>query len=1547
MATAKPVNIVHPQDLSQTSTSSTVSSRVIGNLDDNTKRHVTIGIALNNVLVPELKKYVDLRLSKLYKELVSKYSINTKQSKLKKPYLFGFNYKDHNDPNEYVITSHDELAKRYLKTYMTKFTKITDDSFDASAALTIMARASCFSKKEQELARQVTDKIRNPWAHCDNSAFSQTKFLESFKLIGDLVSSLCPPLPKLLDKSKLTQDLASWKVNGLKLIGKHVEPALLKKVFDEFQNTMEILGKQKTDLSAFESLRKQCDFAIKTVQEKQSSLDSEYITLRENVIDNTSRITNIESANKCIKKSSPMFSIPNRNSVFSGREEYLDKMKEALEKEGNSIVAIQGLGGVGKTTLALEAAWIHKDMFPGGVYWLTADSDKGDTIIKTSLFGLARKMDRINHNIEDERLVDVVTGHLMEQEKCLLVIDNLDSEELSSLAFKVVNGMWLRESNVSLIITSRLKDLSKKISLPSTTINLDCFVLEEGVDFLRKRTDLPLEQTDSQELVLELGGLPLALDQAAAFLSATKCKLPEYLKNLKEEKLIVLNKMKAHQPTEATEKARLAVQTTWRMIMDGIEKEFPAAQKLMHVLAFLSPRCIPKTIINEGSPKLEDEELAKVLTNAFNVSDLVHALTKLNLFEEDAGDCVRVHRMVQDIIKEEVKEMEIEEETMQNVQCMLVKALEVEETPSSFMKYVEEDIKWKVANLSGWTLIVENVGHFMQELKYKELTMKENPNSGAQLLDHASLYYYVLNQTERAMTYRQLMDNLLSQVNTKETEMYLPQFPIPFTPEKKEQLVQLLEPQMKIDAIQDGSHEMELRSLESKKEGDSYMKLQKFSQAVEAYNTALDFTASEGVRHKVSLNMCQSFYKLGQTDKCIMQAEAILHSRPNDPKAYLWLCLTYLENKKKHKENSSNTAQDISEIEELNEELGFTFGALALHFSKGDLSIRKVLGKKNLNLLKTKVIPVSSDEELCRAIIESGRNNTHIQGEALHIVLVQAGVYNFKEEVWQHMRRSLIVGDMSGTEPTFLIENYTAAMIAKNIFVNIHFKVKNGGIQINLFVESPLLFLRCKFESYSPSQNVEPISAKEASKLQEYQMQRINNREMAVEERELHERSVEELENDIKYSQTFHINGNGIPAVLVHIGQCAMIRCEISDCLGGGALVAKTEKRQDSEPLLYMKSCRIRNCQCAGAEAREHGNLILEDCDISANRQGVLVWMKASTVKIIGCNIYNNKWEGILGTEEYTYDNPTKLLVEGGSVHHNQIGLSLEYLKSVDVCNSKVFSNRTWGIFLRNSNVSTIQGNDIFRNDCGGIRVTLNRFEYTVVERNRIHDHTGPDICQTVFFSESLEVKNPSGLNRATNSIPVVLLNNLSYNNELAYGSVSEWEYSVDKCHFCKRPNPLVQCKKCRKVMYCNETCCKDDWLERHKTFCNYFTQTNMTHLSLQQMDNILPCNQLIPNRKKKMKLTDYRGKDFLVKISNGDNNFGQAKDENLLIYDEFRFISGIAQNKEVKNLVRQFGRLSGEAVFNKRIYLKARIVMKSKNELLVDRTELFHDLGW
>ena len=108
----------------------------------------------------------------------------------------------------------------------------------------------------------------------------------------------------------------------------------------------------------------------------------------------------------------------------------------------------------------LEAAWGERERFPGGVHWLTADSGSGDNTFKTSLFGLATKLRMLNdsYDIEDDRLVDIATSHLLEQERCLIVVDNLDSEEFSPLVNRFINGSWVRESKVSMIITSRLKE---------------------------------------------------------------------------------------------------------------------------------------------------------------------------------------------------------------------------------------------------------------------------------------------------------------------------------------------------------------------------------------------------------------------------------------------------------------------------------------------------------------------------------------------------------------------------------------------------------------------------------------------------------------------------------------------------------------------------------------------------------------------------------------------------------------------------------------------------------------------------------------------------------------------------------------------------------------------------------------------------------------------------------------------------------------------------------------------------------------------------------
>ena len=118
----------------------------------------------------------------------------------------------------------------------------------------------------------------------------------------------------------------------------------------------------------------------------------------------------------------------------------------------------------------------------------------------------------------------------------------------------------------------------------------------------------------------------------------------------------------------------------------------------------------------------------------------------------------------------------------------------------------------------------------------------------------------------------------------------------------------------------------------------------------------------------------------------------------------------------------------------------------------------------------------------------------------------------------------------------------------------------------------------------------------------------------------------------------------------------------------------------------------------------------------------------------------------------------------------------------------------------------------------------------------------------------------------------------------------------------------------------------------------------------------------MIEDRRRKKKLKDYIGTEFLIKIAAGAESFGlqptrtsartmmfpsKADNEQLWVYDEFRFISGLTRNKQILNIVRKLGKLAGEKIYSKRIYLFARILKTNPNELEVKTDRLFHELGW
>jgi hypothetical protein len=138
----------------------------------------------------------------------------------------------------------------------------------------------------------------------------------------------------------------------------------------------------------------------------------------------------------------------------------------------------------------------------------------------------------------------------------------------------------------------------------------------------------------AKELVEELGGLPLALEQAGACIKALSCSLSDYLEEYKTERLKLLKRQKA-QPVslyESTE--RLAVHTTWLLNIKHI-KESPDgahAVRLMNAYAFLNPNEIEQELINVGDRPIEDKAFRDCVSSPLGCRRLIKLLSDFSLF---------------------------------------------------------------------------------------------------------------------------------------------------------------------------------------------------------------------------------------------------------------------------------------------------------------------------------------------------------------------------------------------------------------------------------------------------------------------------------------------------------------------------------------------------------------------------------------------------------------------------------------------------------------------------------------------------------------------------------------------------------------------------------------------------------------------------------------------------------------------------------------------------------------------------------------------------
>ena len=436
--------------------------------------------------------------------------------------------------------------------------------------------------------------------------------------------------------------------------------------------------KEQTDLLKSQLLEVQQTLQqLLQLPQKVEQVELEVETLKQEVADlSRSTMKRQESS-----KAPSFFGALDRNEYFVGREKELESLDKAFEevdtkgaglgsgKRKAKVHGICGLGGCGKSSLAFEYAWRNLESYPGGVFVINGESDD---LLRASLQGIHGQFvykTQPNKHEEakqfDQLMMETLSwlGNL--RDKWLLLVDNMDQKKLSPYARKIFFGQWKNKTSVDILVTSRRspQTLCKDLDLgPKNCPELDAFSVDESIEFLKKRTGLASafenQEVGVKELAQELGGLPLALEQAAAYISALKCSAQSYLEQYREQKSILLNRESAKPCSEVYSEARLAVQTTWRLNFNYIENDETdeglgkAASFFMKIATYLSPDEIPIEILNVGTPEMDHKYLKDRLKMPIGAEQIVDLLLRFSLFKRKSDDSLSIHRLVQETLKE-------------------------------------------------------------------------------------------------------------------------------------------------------------------------------------------------------------------------------------------------------------------------------------------------------------------------------------------------------------------------------------------------------------------------------------------------------------------------------------------------------------------------------------------------------------------------------------------------------------------------------------------------------------------------------------------------------------------------------------------------------------------------------------------------------------------------------------------------------------------------------------------------------------------------------
>ncbi|MEY9962915.1 MinD-like ATPase involved in chromosome partitioning or flagellar assembly/tetratricopeptide (TPR) repeat protein [Streptacidiphilus sp. MAP12-16] len=347
-----------------------------------------------------------------------------------------------------------------------------------------------------------------------------------------------------------------------------------------------------------------------------------------------------------------------RNPAFTGRSAVLERLRDQLRGSSTATgvqptpQALSGLGGVGKTQIALEYA--HRFMADYDLVWWI-EAEQPDQVV----LSLAELAGRLKLQVGDSvaEAAEAAREALRQgtrYARWLLIFDNADEPASIARFFPAGPG--------HVLVTSRNQVWSGQ----AEDLEVDVFTRGESIEHLCRRVQ-GLSRKDADRVAEAVGDLPLAVEIAAAWLETTGTPVSTYVAELQQEAPLALAATQVNDYPSV-------FGATWNVSINRLREQSPAAARLLQLCAFFSADPISMSLFYSGQMIRTLVEYDPDLQDKFMLGKVIQAIGRYGLAKVDAGsNTFQVHRMVQAVIRSQL-DAEEQVAAMHEVHRILVDA---------------------------------------------------------------------------------------------------------------------------------------------------------------------------------------------------------------------------------------------------------------------------------------------------------------------------------------------------------------------------------------------------------------------------------------------------------------------------------------------------------------------------------------------------------------------------------------------------------------------------------------------------------------------------------------------------------------------------------------------------------------------------------------------------------------------------------------------------------------------------------------------------------